>query len=215
MDADKAAENLTVIRQLMERPIRYSTMSGLSGILAGCAALGGVAADAWVSHNLPREDAFWINLLIWAGVFLTAFTSSAVLTYIRERKQGMPFWSPIKRRILMTILPPFVAGIGLTFGLVVSIFHPLQFSVASGLGLFPSIWMLFYGVTLWQIGTFSVGELRAMGIAFILAGLITAWHFQYMIPGMEPRATTYWTMGITFGGFHIVYGIIVWIRHGG
>ena len=211
MDADKAAENLTVIRQLMERPIRYSTMSGLSGVLAGCAALGGVAADAWVTYNLPT-NALWINLIIWAGVFITAFTCSAVLTYTRERKQGMPFWSPIKRRILMTILPPFVAGVGLTL----AIMH--RWCTGDGpnqWGLVPPIWMTFYGVTLWQIGTFSAGELRAMGIAFILAGLVTACEYQYTIPGLEQGTAPYWTLGITFGGFHIVYGIIVWIRHGG
>ena len=211
MDADKAAENLTVIRQLMERPIRYSTMSGLSGILAGCAALGGVAADAWVCDNLP-DDALWINLLVWAGVFMTAFTCSAVLTYIRERKQGMPFWSPVKRRILMTILPPFVAGIGLTLAII----HRWQTGDGPNQwGLVPPIWMTFYGVALWQIGLFSAGELRAMGIAFILAGLVTACEYQYTIPGLEQGTAPYWTLGITFGGFHIVYGIIVWIRHGG
>ncbi|MDP6633624.1 MAG: hypothetical protein QGG42_01865 [Phycisphaerae bacterium] len=211
MDADKAAENLTVIRQLMERPIRYSTMSGLSGILAGCAALGGVAADAWVSDNLPN-DALWINALVWAGVFVTAFTCSAVLTYVRERKQGMPFWSPIKRRILLTILPPFIAGIGLTIAIM------YRWHIKDGpnqWGLVPPIWMTFYGVTLWQIGLFSAGELRAMGAAFILAGLVTACSYQHTIPGLEPGTAPYWTLGITFGGFHIVYGIIVWIRHGG
>jgi hypothetical protein len=212
MDADKAAENLTVIRQLMERPIRYSTMSGLSGILAGCAALGGVAADAWVSDNLPPGEALWINLLIWTGVFLTAFACSAVLTYIRERKQGMPFWSPIKRRILMTILPPFVAGVGVTLAIV---YRSCTGDGPNQWGLIPPIWMLFYGVALWQIGLFSAVELRAMGVAFILAGLITACCFQYTIPGLHPGTAPYWTLGITFGGFHIVYGTIVWIRHGG
>jgi len=211
MDADKAAENLKVIRQLMERPIRYSTMSGLSGILAGCAALAGVTADSWVTNNCG-DQAIWINMLVWAGVFLTAFGCSAVLTYIRERKQDMPFWSPIKRRILSTILPPFVAGVGLTLAIMHRWYTndgPNQW------GLIPAIWMTFYGVTLWQIGTFSIGELRAMGVAFILAGLVTACEYQADIPGLEPGTAPYWTLGIAFGGFHIVYGIIVWIRHGG
>ncbi len=212
MDADKAAENLTVIRQLMERPIRYSTMSGLSGILAGLAALGGVATDAWVCNNNMPADAMWINMFVWGGVFMTAFTCSVVLTHIRERKQGMPFWSPVKRRILSTILPPFVCGIGLTF----AIMH--RWSTGDGpnqWGLVPPIWMTFYGVTLWQIGRFSATELRVMGLAFMLAGLITACRYQYSIPGLTPGTAPYWTLGITFGGFHIVYGIIVWIRHGG
>jgi len=73
MKAERAAEELTVIRQLMERPIRVSTMSGLSAILAGLAALAGCRADAFVCATWPSEDAFWINLLVWAGVFAVAF----------------------------------------------------------------------------------------------------------------------------------------------
>jgi len=212
MDVDKAAENLKVIRQLMERPIRYSTMSGLSGILAGCAALGGVAADYWVCETYSPDEAFWINMGVWASVFVTAFACSAILTHVRERKQGMPFWSPVKRRILSTILPPFVAAVGLTLAIM------RRWYIGDGpnqWGLIHPIWMTFYGVTLWQIGSFSAGELRAMGVAFILAGVLTAWRYQYDIPGTEPGTAAYWTLGITFGGFHIVYGIIVWIRHGG
>ncbi|MBT3200056.1 MAG: hypothetical protein HN350_09080 [Phycisphaerales bacterium] len=212
MDADKAAENLTVIRQLMERPIRYSTMSGVSGILAGLAALGGVAADYWVSNNLSPKNAMWATVVIWASVFLTAFTCSVVLTHIRERKQGMPFWSPVKRRILITILPPFAAGGGLSLAIVNTWFLN---DIPQQWGLIPPIWMLFYGVTLCQIGTFSISELRVMGVAFILAGLLTACNYQYEIPGTELGTAAYLALAITFGGFHIVYGIIVWIRHGG
>ena len=49
----------------------------------------------------------------------------------------------------------------------------------------------------------------------LLAGLVAACCFQYTIPGLTPGTAPYWTLGITFGGFHIVYGTIVWIRHGG
>jgi hypothetical protein len=66
--------------------------------------------------------------------------------------------------------------------------------------------MLFYGVACWQVGGFSLGEIRIMGAAFILAGIVSAgWLQPY----------PYWALGFTFGGFHIVYGIVVWIRHGG
>ena len=180
MKADKAAKNLAAIRQLMERPIRYSTMSGLSGIFAGCAALVGVAVDSQVCDRYPPDEAMWVNIFVWAGVFVAAFTCVAVLTHIRERRQNMPFWSPIKRRILMTILIPFICGVGLTAAII------YRWYVKDGpnqWGLIPAIWMTFYGVALWQVGSFSIGELRVMAIAFILAGLLTAWRYQFTIPG--------------------------------
>jgi len=203
MNADKAAEELKVIRQLMERPIRYSTMSGFSGVLAGCAALAGVAADQYVSNNYPPREAFWINLGVWAGVFVTAFVAVTVLTYLREKRQGMPFWSSIKWRILRTILPPFLAGTGLTAVIV------YRWYVGTGpneWGLIPAIWMLFYGLACWQVGEFSLPELRLMGVAFLASGLAAALEFQ---------SQPYLSLGMTFGSLHILYGIVVWIRHGG
>ena len=72
--------------------------------------------------------------------------------------------------------------------------------------LVPAIWMLFYGIACWQVGEFSVIEMRIMGAAVVGAGLLTAMLFQ---------SYPYEALGITFGGFHVVYGVTVWVRHGG
>jgi len=216
MDAQKAARELTVIRQLMERPIRFSTMSGLAAIQAGLWALAGVVADWWVFSGFDQwQKATIAGMGVWAAVFIGAFVGVVVLTRRREIAQGMPFWSPVKRRILATILPPFIAAIGLTLAVALRSLHfaaqperaetLLQWCVVQGM-LIPAIWMLFYGAALWQLGQFSPVEVKALGGAFIAAGLATALFWQW-----HP----YWAMGITFGGFHIVYGIVVWIRHGG
>ncbi len=207
MDAEKAAEELKVIRQLMERPVRYSTQSGLGAILAGCAALAGLAADFYFSqrYRSHRHTAMWINIGVWAGVFVTAFASVTLLTHLRERARGMPFWSAVKMRILRTILPPFVAGVGLTLAIVFRWYYGVG---ANEWGLIPAVWMLFYGAALWQVGEFAVREVRVLGVAFILAGLVDAAF------GQGPP-TRYLALGATFGGFHLIYGAIVWIRHGG
>lgn len=205
MDADKAARELQVIRELMQRPVRYSTMSGLSGILAGLAALTGVLIDRILSVRLVHDPvrAVEINMGVWAGVFVLAFTAAVLLTRIRERRQGMPFWSDVKKRILLTILPPFVAAVGLT---LVVVYRAWAQGGSTAWGLIPAIWMLFYGVALWQVGLFSPVEVRLLGAAFILAGLAA---------GAFLQGCPYLALGATFGGFQIVYGIIVWIRHGG
>lgn len=208
MDTEKATEELRVIRQLMERPIRFSTMSGLSGIWAGAAALLGVALDFFVTGRFRRDGdlALWINGGTWTGVFLAAFAGVWLLTRRRERQQGMPAWSRIKTRILLTILPPFLGGVGLT--VIVLLRQCLLHSPASPaqFGLVPAIWMLFYGAALWQLGEFSPCEVRGLGVAFLVAGLVAAAAFQ---------SCPYLALGATFGGFHVVYGIVVWIRYGG
>jgi len=214
MDPERAAEELKVIRQLMQRPVRYSTQSGLSGIVAGCAALLGLAAD-WAVCNAyagsPRT-AMRVNLGVWAGVFVVAFTAVCLITRLRERAQGMPFWSPVKMRILRAIAPPFLAGAGLTGAVMYRWYHGIG---PNEWGLIPSIWMAFYGVALWQVGEFSAIETRLLGVAFIAAALPVAAFWQYSIPGTEPGTAPYWTLGATFGGFHLIYGAIVWVRHGG
>ena len=204
MDTSKASEELKVIRELMERPIKYSTQSGLAGIIAGLAALGGLGFDIYNSLCAKTlVEAIWWNMLVWLGVLVVAIAGVLIMTRIREKKRGMPLWSNVKTRILRTILPPFVAGVGLTFAIIYQWYRTgddFQWY------LIPAIWMLFYGVACWQVGEFSVPEIRVLGIAFILAGLCTAMFFQ---------TRPYMALGITFGGFHLIYGTIVSLRHGG
>jgi len=217
MDTEKAARELKAIRELMERPVRYSTQSGLSGILAGAVALAGCGADWAVSEHYRQHPsaAFWINLVVWGVVFVTAFASVVVLTRLRERRCGMPFWSSIKRRILLTILPPFFAGAGLTLAIAFRWYYGIGPNMW---GLIPSIWMTFYGVACWQVGELSIREMRVMGAAFIASGLIVACLLPAKLivaAGGTLDYEPYWTIGITFGGFHLIYGLVVWIRHGG
>jgi hypothetical protein len=207
MDTDKAAAELKVIRQLMERPIRFSTMSGLSGVWAGAAAILGLALDLYVTDRYQGrlQTALWINAAVWAGVFVLAASGVWALTRRREKKQGMPAWSSVKTRLLLTILAPFACGAGLTAVLVLRCVGQVPGSLAQ-FNLVPAVWMLFYGAALWQLGEFSPREVRFLGAAFILAGLVSAGFLQDW---------PYCVLGATFGGFHLVYGAIVWARYGG
>lgn len=203
MDNASAHEELKVIRSLMERPVKYSTQSGLAGILAGLIALAGMFADMYVSSHYKAATAVVLCFCIWGGVLGLSLLTVAGLTRLREIRQGMPLWSAVKTRILLAILPPFVAGVGVTMAIL---FRWFMNDGPNEWGLVIPIWMLFYGVACWQVGEFSVRELRWMGAVFILAGLISAAFFQF-----HP----YLTFGVSFGGFHIIYGIIVRLRYGG
>ena len=202
MDADKAAHELTVIRELMERPVRYSTQSGLAGILAGLAATAGAALSQHVWWRFELTRAVRVNFVLWTAVFVVALVGNLVLAGLRERRHGIPAWSRVKMRILRTILPPFIAAVGLTLA---TVHHWHQSGIDVQGWLIPAIWMLFYGLALWQLGEFTNIETRVMGLAFLLAGILSATFFQDY-----PHAA----LGVTFGGFHIVYGVVVSLRHG-
>lgn len=208
METERAADELKVIRQLMERPIRFSTMSGLSGIWAGVMALLGLVLDTCLTGLYSRQPdmALGLNVVVWGGVFFCALAGVWLLTRRRERKQGMPAWSRIKTRILLTILPPFVVSVGLTAILLLRWFPMHSAGGTEQFDLVPAIWMLFYGMALWQVGEFTPRAVRVLGVAFLLSGFICAACLQRW---------PYETLGMTFGGFHLIYGIVVWIRYGG
>ncbi|HHH75799.1 MAG TPA: hypothetical protein ENL03_02085 [Phycisphaerae bacterium] len=203
MEPQRAERELKMIRQLMERPVRYSTQSGYAGIIAGVAALAGATLDSYFSSIYTPATAVWVNMLVWVGVLFVALGGVLALTRLRERKKNMPFWSNVKKRIAMTIGPPFLAAAGLTAVIVYRWYFkdgPNQW------GLISVSWMLFYGITCWQVGEFSIVEMRFLGVAFIVMGLLTAVYWQ---------ANPYDTLRWSFGGFHIIYGLVVRIRHGG
>ena len=208
MENEKALEELKVIRALMERPIRYSTLSGKSAVLAGLAAVAGTAADWAVASSAPREDAAAALLAsgaIWLGVLAVAATGTILLAWQRDKRQGLPFWTGIKRRILATVLPVFAAGLALTAGIVL---HGLSHPESDVWDLLVPTWMLFYGVALWQLGLLSEPPVRVLAAAFLAAGLACG-----LIPALLDNPTP--VMGATFGGFHIVYGLYVWRHYGG
>jgi len=62
---------------------------------------------------------------------------------------------------------PFVAGVGLTLAIMYRWYNGIG---PNQWGLIPAIWMLFYGIALWQLGEFSPREVRFLGAAFILIG---------------------------------------------
>ncbi|MBS3822054.1 MAG: hypothetical protein GVY16_00820 [Planctomycetes bacterium] len=205
MDSDRARRELKALRELMERPVRYSTQSGLAAIWAGAVALLGLWLDDWLVERYidqPRLCA-QTTLAAWAGIFALASAGVLLLTRLRERKAGMPLWSQIKTRILLTIAMPWLAGIGVTLVIFGRWYYGLG---PNQWGLIPPLWMLCHGIACWQVGESSIRELRWMGLAFVVGGLVTAGGFQ---------TYPYWSLGLTFGGLHLIYGIIVTIRYGG
>ena len=214
MNGDRASEELKIIRALMERPIRYSTMSGKSAILAGLAALVGLLID-WQVWEAATWSTFGTALVlsgvIWTGVLLTALTGTILLAWLAERRRGLPFWTHAKRRILAMILPIFLASTGLTAGIVLHCWRKGGSEATGGSELWVLIapgWMLFYGVALWQLGLVSEKVVRVLAGAFLAAGVACC-----LVPALLYNPVL--SMGLTFGGFHLVYGGYVWWRYGG
>lgn len=197
---EEARENLRVIRQTMERSTKYSTLSGLSGVLIGLSAIISVVVTSRLLH--ARADAhqsaqgIYPQLsLLWLVELMLAVGIEFAWNKRRARHIGKWVASPLGAHIIVAALPAFVGALALT----------AFFALHGMAALVWGIWMLTYGLAICAVGLFSVRPVSYLGAAFVLAGAITL---------LLPTQWQLFMMGLTFGGFHIVYGALMGRKHG-
>ena len=190
-DLYEAKENLRLIRELMERSTRHSTFSGVSGVFAGTVSILGCLATRALALRGPTPTVYnTVFLAIWAGVVLLAIGADYLLTKRRAAEVGKRIMSRLGKQMFMASLP------GLGSGVILTLYFLRQ-------GLLPQVfpvWMLCYGIAVCAVGLFSQREVTLLGLAFLFAGSLTLLFFP--LHGLP-------MMALTFGGFHIVYGLLM------
>ncbi len=209
-DQHQPLEELQHIKKMMERSSRFISLSGLSGIAAGICALIG----AWVAlpivnggyqHGYNIEDIpgdvvttlkefmgsilFHIALYTFIGALAFAF----LFTYLRSRKKKVPMWGGVSKRLLLAVAVPLTAG-GLYLFRQIELGH---------FGLIAPGSLIFYGLALINGSKYTLGEIKFLGYAQVLLGLVASWMTGYGL--------YFWALG--FGILHIVYGIIMWYKY--
>jgi hypothetical protein len=181
----------------MERSTKHSTLSGLSGVLAGVYALVAAIFAPTAVATLQQKALF---CLTWGATLAGAALTDLVLTKRRAARVGKRAFSPLGAQLGRAAAPGLLVGVGVT------IFHLLH---PDALGTYIyGMWILSYAVALLAIGLLSRKEVSVMGWAFLVAGLAALALPQGSAIG--PRAL----MAATFGGFHIVYGLYMGWRYG-
>jgi hypothetical protein len=199
-------ETLTEIRSLMERSSRFISLSGLSGVCAGVFALTG----AGVAHlymqeanlhssgygSIPGERYSDFYTFFFTDVF-SVLTASLLAGYLftsrKARQNGQSVWNSSARRLLVNLLIPLATG-GL-FCLIL-LYHGL-------IGLIAPSMLIFYGLALVHASKYTLHDIRYLGFAELLLGLLSAAY-----PG---HGLIFWATG--FGALHIVYGIVMYYRY--
>jgi hypothetical protein len=195
--AGEAEEHLRVIRQAMERSTKHSTLSGLSGVVVGLLALAGcLLTQAVVQQQVPAPGWKFLVVGVWSGVLVLSLVADYLLTKRRAAQVGKTAFSPLGKHLTRAAAPGFLLALAMS----------LFYAVHPGLigAYIYGVWMLCYAVSLLSVGMFSVKEVSVLGWAFLAAGAVTL-----LIPDgvIGPRTM----MAVTFGGFHILYG--VWMGH--
>ncbi len=188
-------EALQDIRKMMDRSSRFISLSGWSGIVAGVIALVGVwFADQKLSASYDDPAVLQSELIsIAAVVFVAAFASAIGLTFIKSRKQGVAFWGSSAKRLIWNTLLPMIAG-GFLIWRMIEMQH---------YALTPAASLIFYGLALINGSKYTLGEVRFLGYAELLTGIISLW--------FTDSALYFWAIG--FGILHIIYGVAMWWKY--
>ncbi|HEY3328927.1 MAG TPA: hypothetical protein VGK19_02815 [Capsulimonadaceae bacterium] len=193
----EAAENLKLIRETMDRSTRHSSLSGVAGLLIGAWAITGVVATFQLANGTPPGQMHPVRLLaVWAVVLVLSALTDFAFNKRRAITVGKRIVSPLGARMLQAAWPSFFSGFVVTILMVLS----------GNLDSLWGIWMLFYGIAISSVGLFSVRPVSILGAAFVIAGALTLIFL--------PPVLNLCMMAVSFGGFHIVYGLWTGIVRG-
>ena len=204
MDPNWAVQHLQVIRTLMERSSIYRRTLAPVMLMLGCVGIIGAGIGWWNGWDSTRAFAFY-----WAVIGALGLCASFGLLRWQAFKVNEPFWSPPTRRVTQAILPPFFAG----WIMVIAAFLPRWQDVIHS-WWFPPLWMILYGCGLHAAGFFMPRGMKLFGWMFILAGaaLFCGLSIESNLP---PLRWGHAIMGAVFGGFHLAYGIYLYMTEKG
>jgi hypothetical protein len=207
---DQHLEDIQIIRRLMESSSRFLSLSGMSGIIAGFLGIAGALGAQLIITRISAPVDWYARpfaegpdgireflplFVMMAVVLVLAFSCSAFLSARKARKSGIKAWTPVTRRMLVSLLIPL--GTGGLFILLTAATVPAGVLVASTL--------IFYGLAVVSAGKFTFGEIHWLGVLEVAAGLVCLALPQYSV--------LIWVFG--FGLLHIVYGLFMHLRYKG
>lgn len=202
----RSYDDLEAIRSMMERSTKFISLSGLSGVIAGLAAIAG-AAVAWYVINDRQTWGEFLKALSSGEaknsgtrliadaliVLIIAVATAMLLSGRKARRQGLSVWSPASRMMLMNLMVPLASG-GLFIAIL--IIHGLFAMIVPAM-------LIFYGLALVNAGKFTFGEIFYLGLCEIVTGLAAA-----LFPD---HGLFFWMFG--FGILHIVYGLFMYRKY--
>jgi hypothetical protein len=191
----RAIADLRFIRRTMEEAGSFTAVPGWGMVVVGATALGAAVlasrqsrADVWL--------AIWLLESLLALVVAAASLARKARVNLRAGLSSHPLFRGPGRRFTLSFAPPLAAGALLTAVLFrAGLTHAL-----------PGTWLLLYGAAVATGGAFSIRVVPVMGACFMLAGLVAL-----LVPPVWADAV----LGASFGGLHLVFGVLIARRHGG
>ncbi len=190
--------NIAEIRSMMERSSKFLSLSGLAGVMAGIYALAGAyfAYSAFgfspdqIHYSVPELNSI---ILIAVSVLVLAIGTAVILSARNAKGKEEKAWNTTSRRLLVNVSVPLFTG-----GILILML------LSNGLtGLAAPFTLIFYGLTLYNAGSFTFNDVKSLGLIQIVLGLLGAYFIEYSL--------VCWALG--FGVAHIVYGLYIHFRY--
>jgi len=205
MDSKDYLNDISEIKDLMNRSSRFMSLSGLSGILAGAYAL---IASWWVydiiyATEAPSKDAYKsiviyeLEMLEVVGVailvVILSVLTAIILSWRKAKKHNEKIWDAAAKRLLINFLIPLTTG---GFFIIFLIEKEIYAFVAP-------LTLIFYGLACVNASKYTLGYIRQLGLTMIIIGLMSVWFLGYGL--------FFWAFG--FGICHIFYGALMYFKH--
>ena len=114
MEENKYLKDISDIKQLMNRSSRFISLSGWSGIFAGCYAIIGAAIAYY--YLLPSGEFLLLQshnftqiVLLLAAVAIASIFTALVLTTRKAKRNNSAIWDHTTKRLLVNFLIPLLA----------------------------------------------------------------------------------------------------------
>lgn len=204
MESKNYHEDLSHIRTMMERSSRFISLSGLSGVFAGMAALIGAGYVYFlfqrngIDYFAGRKNTFQPELIshlfvVGIVVLTVAVFSGYFFSAKKSKEKNLKIWDQTTKRLLFNFAVPLLTGGIFCLGLL---YHGLFVFIA------PAT-LIFYGLALVHAEKYTLTDVKYLGYCQIILGLLS---FFFLGWGL-----VFWSVG--FGILHIVYGIVMYKKY--
>jgi hypothetical protein len=212
MENKEVYDEISSIKNIMERSTRFISLSGLSGVMAGIYALIG----SWLAYNIIPEflkpyvfipddksgkelfnksnvNYLFIILLIAAAVLLLSIGTGIWLTSRKAHRNRQSVWNQSSRALLSSGLIPLLTG---GCFIIILLWQHYYMVIA------PAC-LIFYGLALVAASQYTYGDVKWLGLLDVILGLLAL-----MMPAY---GLLLWALG--FGVLHILYGTIMYYKY--
>ncbi len=188
-------DDLSYIRSTMERSTKLLTLSGISGVAAGCVALiGAFFAYEIVYEGFSITGDVLIDMVILSLlVLILAIVLGVYFSLRKARRVGQKLFNGISLGIFKDGGIPLCVGGVFCLILIDNSYY----------NLLSAAMLIFYGIALIGFGARSYKDIRVLGACEIVLGFLAGFIPQYGL--------LFWVIG--FGVLHIIYGVFMYFKY--